>query len=104
MKKGQTELMMVIGNVVIILIAFGILLNWINDKSSGKAFSDDFIAKQIALVIDSARPGSSIYINEKFKINGNKVIFGSSNYETFVKEKISYSNTEKGTLIEVGNE
>ena len=100
-KRGQTELLSVIDYLLIILIVFGALFFWIDSKSSGKAFNDDFYAKQIAMVLDSAKPGSTVFIEKDFNIENGNVIFGSSRYELFTKSKIILNKNEKGVFAEV---
>jgi len=49
--------------IVLTLIFFTILILFISTKSSGTALIEEETAKQVALIIDSAKPGMIIKIN-----------------------------------------
>jgi len=73
-KRGQQELLSVIIQLLIVATLMIILVYFINSTVSGKLVKDQMSAKQLALIIDSAKPGTSISITSEtnLSIDGNK--------------------------------
>ncbi len=71
-KRGFEKLFQfVIYLVIVIMILLG-LLQFINNYSSGEAVKEQILAKQIALAIDAAKPGTEIVITKgKFLVSIN---------------------------------
>lgn len=101
-KRGDEELLKTVGYVAVILIAAGILIYWINTSATGESVRDATISKQAALLIDAARPGSTIFIDKKFTIEGNSVKSGQSKYEFFSEGSVTYRSVQGGTEITIG--
>ena len=64
--------------IVLNIIFLAILMLFVYSKSGGEAILEEKYAKQIALIIDSAKPGMEIYLNmedafEKANSNGWKL-------------------------------
>ena len=103
-KKGAEDLLLIIGYVVIILAAMGILLFWVNSNSGGKLAQDQVFVKQTSSIISIAKPGTTINVNKELGILGSKVSLGSAEYSFFNKGKISSEKVDGGTLIKIESE
>jgi len=101
-RRGDEELLKTVGYVAVILVAAGILIYWVSSSASGKIVRDEAAAKQAALLIDAARPGSAMFINQNLTIQGSKVKAGSAEYEFFAKGPVMYKSVQGGTEITVG--
>ena len=100
-KRGEEDILMVIGYIVITVFAMGALIYWISQTSEGKVVNDEALVKQVALLIDSSRAGSIIFIDEEVSISGNKVKKGFSEYDFFSRFKVSARTVDGGTEITV---
>src|SRR3989344_6577479 len=49
--------------IILTLIFFSILITFVFTRSSGNAIKEEELAKQVALIVDSAKPGMIIKIN-----------------------------------------
>ncbi|MEM2956193.1 MAG: hypothetical protein QW041_01275 [Candidatus Pacearchaeota archaeon] len=106
MNRGGTEdLLWNLGLILIFLFVAGILFVWESNQVTGKAVKSEIIAKQTALLIDSGKPGTIIFVDANITIEGNKIIAYYENskfeYSFFNKNKISYKQTGRGTEIKI---
>jgi hypothetical protein len=89
MKKKNKRAGILVGNVVFIilnLIFLTILILFIARQGSGVVLLEQSYAKQIALIFDSAKPGTTIFLDFEKGIEKIKKNFGESYIE---KEKFS---------------
>ena len=98
-KRGEEDLWMILAYVLIILAAATVLLYWINNSANGKLVKDEVAVKQAALLIDSAKPGSTIFIDQAVSVSGSNVKAGASEYQFFSKGKVSSREVSGGTEI-----
>ena len=105
-RKGAEDLLWNILLILLFLAAAGILFSWMNGQATGKSVRAETAAKQAALLIDLAKPGTTIFVNANLTVEGNKVlaVFEGQDAEySFVNNaKISYQQKEGGTEILVG--
>ena len=104
-KRGDT-LVMILISIAIILTATIMLLLWMSGEATGKAVEDQTKAKQLALMIDAAEPGTSIFVDYEVKIEGNEAIIvknllNAERYSFFNKAEISAAKVQGGTEITV---
>lgn len=90
---------MIIVSIAIILIITVSVMIFMSDKASGKALESEIKAKQAALLIGAARPGTTIFVDYDIQIEGNEVIFENAKYYFFNKAEIVYSKVDGGTEI-----
>ena len=104
-RKGVEDLLWNIILVLILLFVAGSVLMWMSGNASGKAIKAEVIAKQAALLVDSAKPGTTIFIKANVSVEGNKVIAFSENnkaeYDFFIKNKVYSKTAEGGTEISI---
>ena len=98
-KRGEEDLWMILAYVLIILAAATVLLYWINNSANGKLVKDEVAVKQAALLIDSAKPGSTIFIDQNLSISGSNVKAGASEYQFFSRGRVSSRAVSGGTEI-----
>ena len=98
MKKRGTILVENIIFIVLNLVFLTILFLFLFSKMGGAAVLEERYAKQIALIIDSAKPGMNISLNMKDAINKKdkdwegKMVFIQDNVVTVqLREKGGYS-------------
>lgn len=101
-KRGAEELLMIVGYVVIVLTVYTALSFWMNNTVNGQAIKDQATTKQVALLIDSATPGSQFKIYKNVSIEGSKVKSGLSTYEFFTNYKVSSIPIEGGIEVNIG--
>ncbi|HJZ18950.1 MAG TPA: hypothetical protein VJ208_02495 [Candidatus Nanoarchaeia archaeon] len=82
--------------IILNLIFFTILILFIFSRASGEALIEEELAKQIALIVDSAKPEMIIRINvekalEKSEIGGNIVSIEGNNVIVKLREKGGYT-------------
>ena len=85
--------------IILTLVFFTILIIFISTKSNGSALLEESTAKQIALLVDSSKPGTIIKINVEDALSkaqkegyGGKIIFITGNVVTVkLREKGGYS-------------
>lgn len=98
-KKGANILTENIIFILLTLIFFSILITFIFSRSGGAAILEEELAKQTALIIDSAKPGMIIKINvedaleqaEKEKYKNNIITIQGNNVTAKLREKGGYS-------------
>jgi len=107
-KRGDERLLWEIMIITIILFAGGAIFAWESGQATGKSIKTEVVAKQTALLIDSANPGTVIFIDSEIEINGNIVTAKfenqKSDYSFFSKNKVTGKKVEGGTEILVENE
>lgn len=109
-KRGMTILQFFIINTIRIVLLFTILMFFINRASSGELIGEQVLAKQIALLIDSARLGTEIIVNtgefnvekegNEIKITSEKNSHGYS-YRFFSKQAVGLRMEENNLIISV---
>jgi len=104
MKKGSETMAMIITAIAIILIITASTLVFMRSGATGKAIEYEAKAKQIAMLIDSAKPGTAIFVDSEIAIEENEVVVIANNvkearYSFFNKADISFRKTEGGTEI-----
>lgn len=106
-KRGDEKLLMEIILIVIFLFAGGTVFAWESGQASGKSIKTEVVSKQVALMIDSAKSGTVIFIDSEIEINGNIVTAKFENqkseYSFFTKNKVSAIKKEGGTEIKIEN-
>ena len=87
-KRGQEELLSVIIQLSIVILLFIAIVVFINSTMSGKLIIEQMSAKQLALILDSARQDTTLSIASDLNISikDNKAIAGSG-------EKLPYEYT-----------
>jgi len=101
-KRGDQELQWAVGLIVIILFVYGALSYKVNNITSGSGIKDQAVVKQVALLIDSAGPGSEFIIYKNISVEGKKVRSGLEEYEFFTGLKVSTTSVEGGVSVRVG--
>jgi hypothetical protein len=85
-KRGEEDLLWNIILIMLFLLVAAMLFYWIQGISGGRLMIAQIGAKQAALIIDSAKPGTSAEIaGISFEISNNKI---NANHEG---TKFSYS-------------
>ena len=106
-KRGDEKLLWEIILIVIFLFVGGTIFAWESGQASGKSVKAEVVAKQAALLIDSAKPGTMIFIDSEIEINGNiitaKFENQKSEYSFFTKNKVTGKKVEGGTEILIEN-
>jgi hypothetical protein len=107
-KRGDERLLWEIILIVIFLFVGGTVFAWESDQATGKSIKTEVVAKQVALLIDSAEPGTVIFIDSEIEINDNIVMAkfenSKSEYSFFSKNKVSAKKVNGGTEIKIENE
>lgn len=98
-KKGAEDILMTLGYILIIIGAIFAINAWIDSASKGDLVKDQVVAKQTALLIDAASPGSVIFVNKDVTLLGGKAIVGKSGYTYFTRHTVNTEETEGGTNI-----
>jgi len=103
-KRGTTEtIAMIVISLVLILIIAATVLAWVANKANGSAVEGEVRAKQIALLIDEAKHGTTIFVREDVSIEGNEVVVLYENlkarYSFFSSNKISLNKLNGGSEI-----
>ena len=99
MKNGGNILAENIVFIVLTLVFFTILILFISTRSQGIALIEEETAKQVALIIDSAKPGMIIKINaedaldkaKKENFNKNIISISGNIVTAKLSEKTGYS-------------
>jgi len=81
-KKGEEDLLITIGYVAIFVAVYLMLAYWVNGAALGDLAKDQAITKQVAMLIDSAPPGTEIEINKELDIS-KAVVLKTSSYSFF---------------------
>lgn len=101
-KRGQTRGQILVENIIFIvlnLIFLAVLILFIYSKTGSEAVLEEKYAKQIALIIDSAKPGMEIHLNmenaikkaEENNFNGSIVRVVGNTVIVQLREKGGYS-------------
>lgn len=88
MKRGFKKGTILIGNVIFIvlnLIFITILIVFLWSKMTNAAVLEEVAAKQIALMIDSAKPGMKMHLNMERAIEKAKKELGEDKIDEIVK-------------------
>ncbi len=101
-KKGAEDLLLAVGYIVLFVVAASFFLYWLGITIQGKTSLDQIRTKEVALLIDSARLGSKIFVNQNISIEGNNVQSGIESYEFFTNYRVSSKESKGGIEISVG--
>ena len=102
-KRGAEELLATVGYVVVFIIAYLTLAYWMSGVAAGDAAIDQSVVKQVAIILDSVKPGTEVSFDKKVKIEGNQVLFGKQRYSFFTEFDVSAREVEGGTKVIVRN-
>lgn len=98
LKMNKKAVDLLTGNLIFIILAIvfiGILFLFVYSKSSSEALVEEQTAKQIALMIDAANPGTQIILNIEGVLEGNKaanpIRIGEGVVRVQLSEKSGYS-------------
>jgi uncharacterized protein (UPF0333 family) len=104
-KRGDAKLLLNVIIILMYLFAAGNVFAWESGQATGKSIKTEVVAKQVVLMIDSAKPGAVIFIDSEIEINGNIVTAKFENqkseYSFFSKNKVSARKVEGGTEIRI---
>jgi len=105
-KRGVEGTLMIVVSVVIVLAITVFALSWMSNKASGAAVENEMKAKQVALLIDSAEPGTTIFVDSEITIEGNEVVIIENylrvaRYSFFSNRNVEYKKVQGGTEIYV---
>jgi len=98
-KRGGETMAMIIVSIAITLIITASVMMFMYNKASGKAMDSETKAKQAALLIDAAKPGTTIFVDYDIQIEGNEVVFENAKYSFFNNAAVTYSKVNGGTEI-----
>lgn len=103
-KRGVEDLLWNVMMIILILTLAAFLIYWININSSGKLIKAQVDAKQTALLIDSARPGTILTLNKSVSLGQGRVKAehekASFEYSFFNQNRISLDK-ERGIEIRI---
>ena len=109
-KRGAEDLQSFVIYIIFVILIFTILLFFINNSSMGSLSKEQILAKQIALFLDAAKPGTEIMINKgnftieisgnKVKVKSNPASFGYT-YDFFTKHYVNTEDKVKDFVIKV---
>mgnify|MGYP000738481417 CR=1 FL=1 len=104
-KRGAEILLWNIIVIVLFITAFASIGVWISNNIRGDAIKPDLIAKQTALLIDLADPGTTIFVNADIVIEGQKItaVYNDlkSEYSFFSNSTVTARKVEGGTEIKI---
>ncbi len=112
-KKGQEQIYMYVFYLVIAIIILFSMIYFVTDLADGKAVKKQLTAKKIALLLDTAKPGTRITLNSEdvsLEQKENKIYVKTKGEEQSYEYKIYSSNLiminqeEDRIIIEVKNE
>ena len=83
-KRGSTLLMETIIAVIINVVFIAILIFFLISKSGTSAVLEEKYAKEIALILDSSKPGMMISLNMADAIKASKSSLGESSLKNMV--------------------
>ncbi|MFZ1970768.1 MAG: hypothetical protein WAU65_01140 [Candidatus Nanoarchaeia archaeon] len=83
-KRGSTLLMETIIAVIINVVFIAILIFFLISKSGTSAVLEEKYAKEIALILDSSKPGMMISLNMADAIKASKSSLGESSLKNIV--------------------
>lgn len=98
-KRAEHNLLEELVFVALNIVFFAMMLIFISRVGAGAFVTEQFYAKQIALLVDTAKPGTIIFLdvtdayklaeknnfnkNSIVKVNGNKIIVKLSNFREY---------------------
>jgi hypothetical protein len=82
-KRGFDQIIATVIYLIIALVIFAGLLKFVSDRASGDSLKEQVLAKQIALILDTAKPGTEVNIT----IGSFIVDLDNMNHEVIVKSK-----------------
>lgn len=102
-KRGGEDILMTVGYIVILVAAYFALAYWITATATGEFTAGKSIVKQVAILIDSAEPGTEIFIDKSINILRNTVFLNTAKYSFFNRHRVSAVKFEGGTKITIEN-
>jgi hypothetical protein len=106
-KRGQEMVYKWLFSLIILVLLAVALLTWISGQASGKAAKAQIAAKELALLINSAKPYTIIETNANVQIAAKekelilRIEEGSYSYDFFSPYNLTAIKVENKTLIEV---
>jgi len=110
-KKGAEELLINVINITLIGMILVIFIAWISGLATGKISQSEVLSKEIALLIDAAKPETSLFItHDSGEISLNSatkeilVSIGENefSYDYFSKYKVSIQKiNETSSIIKI---
>jgi|GEM_PF-3264252 hypothetical protein len=100
-KKASDELMAFIQYLIFVIIIFVVLILFIRESATGNLLKEQILAKQVALLIDIAKPGTEIMLDtSNFAVNVENGVVNVKakpenpgySYSFFSKHKIETSS------------
>lgn len=98
-RKGMTLLLENIIFIILNLIFIAILIVFLVSKSNSASVLEEKYSKEIALMLDSARPGMIITFNVADAVSAAEKNLGKGNVKDFVTIKSNVVNVNLGTKI-----
>ena len=105
-KRGQEQLLSVIIQLIIVILFLILMVYFINSTMSGKLVKDQMASKQIALLLDSAKLGTTIAVASESDLTlaTNSIKSQSSNnnmaYEyEFYNSNVNMEKREAGSYV-----
>jgi flagellar basal body-associated protein FliL len=103
-RRGIESTLMIVVSVIIVLAITAPALVWMSSKASGAAVENEMKAKQVALLIDSAEPGTTIFVDSEIIIEGNEAVVVENylkvaRYSFFSNRNVEYKKVQGGTEI-----
>jgi uncharacterized membrane protein len=89
-KGGSTDLQSFIIYIIFVIFILFVLLVFVRNSSNGDLLKEQFLAKQVSLLIDIAKPGTEINLNKEYfdvSINSNQVTVLSKKEDPLSKIK-----------------
>jgi hypothetical protein len=104
-KRGQEQLLSVIIQLIIVTLFLILVVYFINSAMSGRLAKDQMASKQVALLLDSAKPGTTIAVSlESLTLEADKVKSESSDTKTsydyeFYNPNVNIEKREAGSYV-----
>ena len=102
-KRGAEDLLWAIVLLLLVAMAVAFLVFWINNDSTKEAMRTQLDSKQTALLIDTLRPGTTIFLEKNLSIAGNRVIasYGgsASEYSFFNPDTLTVNPINNGVEV-----
>ena len=105
-KRGDEQLLSVIIQLMIVTLFFILVIYFINSSMSGRLVKDQMTSKQIALILDSAKSGTTIAIasTSDLILEGSRIKSQSSEFKSsyayeFYNPNANMYKREEGSYI-----
>jgi len=106
-KRGDEQLLSVLIQLIAVVILLILFVYFINSNAAGRLLNDQLTAKQTALLIDNAKPGTTFTLVSKSDISvdtDNKIVISKISaipyrYEFYSPYTINLEKKEGGVYI-----